>query len=513
MHSFSSYLNIARLKIGSELGMKGGDNLNLDQAFELYCKDVNPGTLSTHENKIREYLEIAKKLDFEQAFDREILSSYIFKGDKSALGKYSALVHFYNYIYIEILQLPKQRIHFPIYKEDVKNFDSLHGPYETARLNKKGDRVFLERDFQFSELFNDKYYYHLNNDIALKTVKAAIALGIGAGYDSGEMFINNTIPQLKLADPIITDTIVRVKNYYPNTTIPYIDIHGNLADYIRDYYWIRNNQSNVTLEEKELYFAKLWDTFELKYNPNIQKRKPYKVQELVYYMLKYISVQKNLESYLTVTDLRSNLVLHSLYNSKGASLKQIIKTFGFVPFVQEAFEKYCEHDYEESSSLFYDSSFFPSSPSGDIDEKEEHTLDGEVKRRGMLINKLLRDNRNVKKLKAKYDNICQICGFPLTLINDISYSEACHIQPLGGEHKGVDLEENMLILCPNHHKLFDLGFISIDPETLDTTLCIDAYNPIHNAKLKVLKHKLSPISVRYHYENIFLPLVNEIYGM
>jgi len=121
--------------------------MDLHQAFKSYCNDVNHGTLSTHENKIREYLEIAKGQDFKQAFDKEILSSYIFKGDKTALGKYSALYHFYKYIHIEVLHLPKQRINFPINMEEVKDFDSLHGPYETARTNKKGDRIFLERGF------------------------------------------------------------------------------------------------------------------------------------------------------------------------------------------------------------------------------------------------------------------------------------------------------------------------------------------------------------------------------
>ncbi len=486
--------------------------MNIIQAFDLYCNNTKQGTLSTHINKIREYIGNVKDFEFQNAFNKEILSTYIFMGDKSARGKYSALLSFYTYIHTDILKLSKQKVDFPILQEEVIAFDNLHGPYKTARLNKKGNRVFLDKDFKFSNLFLEKYYSHLNNEIASITVKAAIAFGIGAGYDSGEMFINNTVPQLKLDDPIITDTIVQVKNYSINSTLPYIDINGILAEYIRDYYKIRKNHKNVTLEEKDLYFAKLWDTFELKHDKKIVTRKPYTVQELVYYMLKYISAQIGIKDHLTVTDLRSNMVLHSLYNSKGAALKQIIKTFGFVPFVQEAFEKYCEQDYEESCSLFTDTSFFQSSPSDVLEERESHATDGEVERHGILINRPIRDNKIVRVLKKTYNNTCQICGVPLTLINEISYSEACHIQPLGREHKGVDLEENMLILCPNHHRLFDMGFISIDPDKLDIIQHIDTNNTLYGKNLKILQHKLSPICVRYHYENIFLPLRKEIYG-
>lgn len=323
------------------------------------------------------------------------------------------------------------------------------------------------------------------------------------------MFKNNTLPKLKLNDPIITDQCVTVKNYSTTSSIPDIEIKGTLADYIRDYYYIRKNQSVSIASEKDLFLSKLWKNSELQYDANVEPRKPYKIQDLVYYMLKYISIQTGLESYLTVTDLRSNLVLHSLYTSKGASLKHIIKTFGFVTFVQEAFTIYSEDDEVESCSLFNDASFFQSSPP---DNEEDLATSGEVGRQGLYINRLIRDNKIVRSLKNRYDNICQICGVPLSLVGDLSYSEACHIQPLGGEHKGIDAQENMLILCPNHHKLFDLGFISIDPDKLDSTLYVDKSNVLHGAKFKLLRHKISPISVRYHYENIFLPLSRELWN-
>jgi nitrite reductase/ring-hydroxylating ferredoxin subunit len=37
------------------------------------------------------------------------------------------------------------------------------------------------------------------------------------------------------------------------------------------------------------------------------------------------------------------------------------------------------------------------------------------------------------------------------------YAEVHHLRPLGGHHRGLDRQDNMLVLCPNHHALFDLG--------------------------------------------------------
>jgi hypothetical protein len=36
------------------------------------------------------------------------------------------------------------------------------------------------------------------------------------------------------------------------------------------------------------------------------------------------------------------------------------------------------------------------------------------------------------------------------------YIEAHHMRPLG-KHDGPDNRRNMLVLCPNHHAMFDLG--------------------------------------------------------
>ncbi|MER0405891.1 winged helix-turn-helix domain-containing protein [Vibrio vulnificus] len=67
----------------------------------------------------------------------------------------------------------------------------------------------------------------------------------------------------------------------------------------------------------------------------------------------------------------------------------------------------------------------------------------------------------VKKLKAKYQNKCQIksCQFSFVKSNGEHYSEAHHLKPLsegGGQH-----EENVVILCANHHRMLHYADVVI----------------------------------------------------
>ena len=82
------------------------------------------------------------------------------------------------------------------------------------------------------------------------------------------------------------------------------------------------------------------------------------------------------------------------------------------------------------------------------------------------VTRILRDNTVVKRLKLLHQYQCQICGYFIELPNGSRYAEAHHIRPLGGEHRGPDVEENILILCPNHHAECDLGAIKLDLEKI-----------------------------------------------
>ena len=70
-----------------------------------------------------------------------------------------------------------------------------------------------------------------------------------------------------------------------------------------------------------------------------------------------------------------------------------------------------------------------------------------------------RDNKTIVQIKILRDFKCQLCGNSILKKNGSRYIEAAHIQPK--KQKGCETPENILILCPNHHKEFDLGKLKI----------------------------------------------------
>ena len=78
----------------------------------------------------------------------------------------------------------------------------------------------------------------------------------------------------------------------------------------------------------------------------------------------------------------------------------------------------------------------------------------------------------------------------------VFYAEAHHLKPLGGEHRGPDIEGNLICLCPNHHALFDYFAVRLDVGKLafcEHTLGAE-FVDYHNARVskgatsKVVKH-------------------------
>jgi len=66
-----------------------------------------------------------------------------------------------------------------------------------------------------------------------------------------------------------------------------------------------------------------------------------------------------------------------------------------------------------------------------------------------------RDNKTVAQIKFVRDFKCQICLTTIKKKDGSFYVEAAHIKP---KHlKGRETPDNIILLCPNHHKEFDLG--------------------------------------------------------
>jgi len=66
-----------------------------------------------------------------------------------------------------------------------------------------------------------------------------------------------------------------------------------------------------------------------------------------------------------------------------------------------------------------------------------------------------RNNKTIAQLKVLRNFRCQICDNNILKKDGSFYIEAAHIQRKS--EKGTEMPNNILILCPNHHKEFDLG--------------------------------------------------------
>jgi predicted restriction endonuclease len=104
-------------------------------------------------------------------------------------------------------------------------------------------------------------------------------------------------------------------------------------------------------------------------------------------------------------------------------------------------------------------------------------------RRWSEVSRIVRDTAITRELKRTYDNQCQICGQKLQLTESEFYAEAHHLQPLGGEHNGPDIQENLICVCPNCHVLLDYGAL-----------------PIERGTITVRRHQIGQQFIDYHNE-------------
>jgi hypothetical protein len=120
-----------------------------------------------------------------------------------------------------------------------------------------------------------------------------------------------------------------------------------------------------------------------------------------------------------------------------------------------------------------------------------------LSRRKQTILRIIRDTAMIQLLKLKYGFACQVCGFPSVEIGPSRYYvEGNHLRPLGKPHSGKDTKDNIVLLCPNHHVLFDNFAMSIDPH--DCKTIVSTSKKLMGRKI-LSKHRLRPENVRYHY--------------
>ena len=78
-----------------------------------------------------------------------------------------------------------------------------------------------------------------------------------------------------------------------------------------------------------------------------------------------------------------------------------------------------------------------------------------------ISERVIRNTAIIDQVKTIHRYQCQICGQTIRLRHGF-YAEGHHIRPLGREHAGPDVIENILCVCPNHHVALDYGAIELN---------------------------------------------------
>ena len=126
-------------------------------------------------------------------------------------------------------------------------------------------------------------------------------------------------------------------------------------------------------------------------------------------------------------------------------------------------EKYLDRDEAEQYEL---SSIFREENKSN-NELEQDILNASIQNNGGEQEELedikgkryKRNNVIIVKIKLLRGSKCQLCGTSIIKKNGEPYIEAAHIKPK--VDRGPETLDNILILCPNHHKEFDLGDLKI----------------------------------------------------
>tara|TARA_R110001592_G_scaffold189452_2_gene434959 strand:- start:7225 stop:8178 length:954 start_codon:yes stop_codon:yes gene_type:complete len=120
-----------------------------------------------------------------------------------------------------------------------------------------------------------------------------------------------------------------------------------------------------------------------------------------------------------------------------------------------------------------------------LDQKE----DEEVFLRGSIF------KREIPKM---YNNTCCISGLKIDTMHNISMIDACHIIPFSESYD--DTVTNGIALCPNLHRAFDRGLISITPDYMVSLS--DSFIEEGNYSLKQFEGKpMSLPSNQKHWPN------------
>lgn len=136
--------------------------------------------------------------------------------------------------------------------------------------------------------------------------------------------------------------------------------------------------------------------------------------------------------------------------------------------------------------------------SGEVDDLATVGVESLATRRALRTIRL-RSTFLAAEIKRRYEHICQVCRIPLVLAEGRYYAEGHHLKPLGAPHNGPDIVGNVIVLCPNHHVLFDRAVLSIVPDSL--RICHRVPGVFREDARLYLQpwHRLNPRMLDYHH--------------
>lgn len=141
-----------------------------------------------------------------------------------------------------------------------------------------------------------------------------------------------------------------------------------------------------------------------------------------------------------------------------------------------------------------DALFFPA-----MEEEEDREPTSPMREtRQVATFRRIKENRD--RLEEWYGGRRQLCNEHLGSRHGAIF-DAAHIQPLA--HGGPDTVDNMLSLCPNHHRQIDLGAIGIDPDTHAILAPIETAPSSLTTLVVRSEHHLRRAYIEYHHQNVF----------
>jgi hypothetical protein len=138
----------------------------------------------------------------------------------------------------------------------------------------------------------------------------------------------------------------------------------------------------------------------------------------------------------------------------------------------------------------------------DFEERFYEKLEVIPGQKRITVTRIVRDTSLSRFLKSLYYQQCQICGMTFRLPGGGKYAESHHIRPLGKKHQGIDHQSNMVVLCPNHHAMFDYGVIAIRPKS-HKLITIDTKILEQRTRLLIIKHGIDDAFLEYHLDCIY----------